>query len=253
MDTEALIRQMLGTLLPRISRRVVVFLGGGTPNEAYVAGVLGDYPLHCYSLVISEDRAYKALDERLLSRLSGKRISSPEDIEEALRDAELVLLPLVTRGVLSKIALGIADDPLTSGIASAIMLGKEIVAVRDGYDPFHRVQAASGMARNAVYNEMILGHEQSLKSFGVKVIDLEEFRGTLTGSVQLLEPKAAGIPPGGPNARPIEASVLNSILTLGDVQHVHEGLLRVPQGAVITPLARELLESRRVQIRFMEA
>ncbi|ASA22982.1 hypothetical protein B9T62_20525 [Paenibacillus donghaensis] len=257
MNAEALIRQMLESLLPALSRRVVVFLSGGTVNEGCVARVLADYPLYRYSLVIDDSPGLPMLDEKLLSQLSASRLTELAEIEQALREAELVLIPLATRGALSKIALGITDSPLTAGIAAAIMLRKEIVAVRDGYDPLHAVQAAAGMGGNAAYNGMLLGYERTLQDFGVKVVTLAEFRETLSPPGLLPEGyAAAGISPGSERAaalNPPDAIHLpDSVITLADVQHIPGGTLSTREDAIITPLARELLEARRIELRFLK-
>ncbi|RRJ61826.1 hypothetical protein EHV15_01680 [Paenibacillus oralis] len=257
LNTEALIRQMLESLLPALSRRVVVFLSGGTVNEDSVARVLADYPLYRYSLVIDDSPGLPLLDERLLSRLSARRLTGLAEIEQALREAELVLIPLATRGALSKIALGITDSPLTAGIAAAIMLRKEIIAVRDGYDPLHTVHAAAGMGGNAAYNRMLLGYERTLQDFGVKVVTLAEFRETLSTHGLLAEgDPAASISPGSEKAAalnpPNAIHLPDSVITLADVQHISGGTLSAREDAIITPLARELLEARRVELRFLK-
>ncbi|CAM4390118.1 hypothetical protein GNQ08_05715 [Paenibacillus macerans] len=257
LPAEALIRRMLESLLPALSRRVVVFLSGGTVNEGCVARILADYPLYRYSLVIDDSPGLPPLDETLLSRLSARRLSGLAEIEQALREAELVLIPLATRGTLSKIALGIADSPLTAGIAAAIMQRKEIVAVRDGYDPLHTVQAAAGLGGNGAYNRMLLGYERTLQDFGVKVVTLAEFRETLiTHGLQSEGAPAAGISPG--SGRPADLNPPNaihlpdSVITLADVQHIPGGTLSAREDAIITPLARELLEARRIELRFLK-
>ncbi|MDU5948643.1 MAG: hypothetical protein E6Z15_16520, partial [Paenibacillus macerans] len=107
------------------------------------------------------------------------------------------------------------------------------------------------------YNRMLLGYERTLQDFGVKVVTLAEFRETL--STHGLQPEgapAADISPG--SGRPADLNPPNaihlpdSVITLADVQHISGGTLSAREDAIITPLARELLEARRIELRFLK-
>jgi hypothetical protein len=252
MDAEDLLRQVLGCILPSLRKRVLLFLGGGTMNMGLVAEVLSGFPLCQYSMVVADDYPGVPSAEGL-SRLDGKRIRTLPEADEALRDAELVLVPVVSRNTLSKVALGIADDLLTEGIAEALMLGKEVIAIRDDYDPLNRLQVSAGLSANSAYNSMIAGYEQKLGEFGVKIINLSEFRETLADRLDLTKLLPAqqqkqehGLLPQDP------FEVQSSILTLADVQKGQGGKLIAKPGTIMTPLAKEYVDAHHIPLEFKE-
>ncbi|WP_410514584.1 hypothetical protein PaeBR_09480 [Paenibacillus sp. BR2-3] len=248
METEQLIRRMLEYMLLQASRNIVIFIGGGTGNEGYIADVLGAFRIHQYSFFVSEDWAPGTLEDKILERLQGKRLGSMKDLEEALRHADLVLLPLVNQSTLSRLALGITDTPMLEGLALAVMMGQKIIAVRDGYDDRRAVPLDRGAVINPAYHALIAGYESTLRSYGIRIIELGEFRSVLSAGE-----------PGGETA-PIQQvpSVLQStvfngtILTAADVQHMREGSLLLQAGTLITPLAKEWLTSQRIIVNYLE-
>lgn len=251
MDTEELVRRMLELLLPSLGKKVAVLLGAGELGVIPVVDVLAQFPYHHYSLIIADDPE-QHLRHEVVSRLGGKVPSTPRETQEALRAAELVLVPVVTRTVLSKVALGIQDDPVAAGMAMALLMGKEVIAVRDEYDPGGLPAAKTGLTANKVYNAMLAGYERRLEEFGVKVIDLSEFRDTLAAKSKaavlqkpVFQENGSGcLPPWDEAGGSAGITGASTILTLEDVERLAaRGLIEQAGGALLTPSAREYLQS----------
>ncbi|WP_444430747.1 hypothetical protein ACTTAM_07130 [Rhodobacter capsulatus] len=107
--------------------------------------------------------AEAALREDLAARLDWPEAAAPVTLSRAA----LVLVPALSLSLAAKLALGIADDPLSQILTEALDRGRRIVAARDGVCPAARDRLARGLvpateARRALMRE----HLQALAAQG---------------------------------------------------------------------------------------
>ncbi|WP_378954757.1 flavoprotein [Pelosinus sp. sgz500959] len=242
MSVEDLIKELLRELLPLVKKRILVMFSGGTVNLELLLDILIEVNLNDYDLVISEN-AQQIINQDLLKTLKGNTVTSMVDLEVAIKKADFVLIPVLSRNTLSKIALGISDNLLTTGISRALMMNKEIVIVRDSYDPQNSVNIAKGLSKNVAYNAMIMNYEKQLESMDVKFIDTGEFRMAVEGNSLKKVPVVQSVEGGG--------FCNHSILTLSDINgNDSNSVLKIRESTIITPLARDYIQSKGIKLEF---
>jgi Phosphopantothenoylcysteine synthetase/decarboxylase len=271
MNMEEIIKSIVREILPLINKKILIFISGGKVNAESLMSTLTDFELIDYNIVMSE-AATSVIDKRLIEKLKGRIIDSQDKLNETIRNAEFILIPILTRNTLSKVALGIEDNLITTGIARAIMLSKEIIAVRDSYDPKNSTNISEGFSSNSVYNSMLSNYEKILDSFGVKFIDSSEFRETIqykfyNSSLQPFSKKKANNLEKYTESdrkediirqnkviesKKEERIIFNSsILTVKDINRILEdGVIRLNEGTIITPLAKDYIYNNNLKVEF---
>lgn len=271
MNMEEIIKSIIKQILPLINKKVLIFISGGKVNAESLIRTLAEFELIEYNIVMSE-AAKSVIDKSLLEKLKGRIVDSQDNLNDTIRNAEIILIPILTRNTLSKVALGIEDNLTTTGIARAIMLSKEIIAVRDSYDPQNSINISEGFSSNSVYNSMISNYENTLGSFGIKFVDSNEFKETINdkfynSSLQPVHKKEENSKEKYTESnrnkdiitqresiqlKKEEKSIFNSsILTVKDINHIlDDGVIRLKEGTIITPLAKDYIYNNNLKVQF---
>ncbi|MCM3691889.1 flavoprotein [Neobacillus niacini] len=258
MNIEELVRNMLQNLLPEWNMRVTIFLSGGSVNTEILLKVLADFDHKNYDLVISES-GKMSISTDAIKALNGNVINSFSELEKSLEEADFILIPVMTRNTLTKAALGIADNLVTTGIARALMMTKEVWAVKDSFDANHPINRVKGLAYNQAYNDMLKGYETQLEYFGVKFIPLEEFKSALQNKINygygsltktnVFEAHVPVIKNDQSTSSSDMVKVDSSILTVGDIRkYEHHGVIQIKPSTIVTPLARDFISSKQMKL-----
>ncbi|AOT71338.1 flavoprotein [Geosporobacter ferrireducens] len=94
------------------------------------------------------------------------------DLEQYYGHADMVVLPTLTLNTAVKTSLGIADTTVTSILSQGLLRGIPIIAAKNGCDPVHLSRQNNGRKKaNAVYVEKMTGHLETLKSYGIQLVD----------------------------------------------------------------------------------
>lgn len=250
MNIEEIIRNLLIEMRPLLEKKVIIFLSGGSINTEILLKVLGEFKNVHYTFVISEN-GEKMLNMEAVSQLNGHIIHSVEELEEVLVSTELILIPVLTRNTLAKIALGIADNLVTTGIARAIMMNKETIAVRDSFSHLNQVNRLNGLADNDEYNGMLDEYEKRLQHFGIKFVDLAEFKTTVNTKLTCKAFESAN-ELSHDEQQPADIVTESSILTLAELRNAkQQGTIFLKKGTRITPLAKEFIDQKKVEIKWV--
>jgi hypothetical protein len=185
MNIEKLLRYIITQILNNMNKRALLFITGGSVNIKDIFETLKSFNLLQYDIVVSED-AEKVVPEEYIKNLKGNIISCKADMTKAIKEADLVIIPIMSRNTLSKCAAGISDNLVTLGISEALMMSKEIIAVKDSFDPLNPLNISLGVAKNAMYNKFILEYEERLISFGIKFLDSNDLRKAIQGKFNTL-------------------------------------------------------------------
>jgi branched-subunit amino acid transport protein len=256
VNIEKIITSIVAGILPLISKRVLIFISGGTVNAEILLNTLSDSELISYDVVLT-DAARKMIDEESIKKLKGNVVDCIDELDKAIIDSSFVIIPVMTRNTLSKIALGIADNLLTTGISRAIMMNKEILAVRDSYDPQNPVNISNGLSNNDVYHSMFLNYEKTVNDFGVKIIDSSEFESSMQNEFdKSLSQPAEKRKRADKNVRKVEIKenrkVFEScILTLTDIKRTQNyDVIVIEKGTLITPSAKDYIYSNKIKVEY---
>ncbi|KYH29500.1 MULTISPECIES: flavoprotein [Clostridium] len=254
MNIEDIVKSIVREILPLLNKKILIFISGGKVNSEILLKALCDFSTVEYSIVMSQE-AKLIIDRELLEELNGNIIESTEKIDDCIKNSEFVLIPILTRNTLSKVALGIEDNIVTTGIARSIMLNKEIIAVRDSYDPKNSINISEGFSSNSAYNSMLLEYEKKLESFGVKFIDSKEFKRTIQhkffNSVPRSSIKEKEDIPAKDTTNKARVEFNSSILTVKDINQIlNDGVITLRKNTIITPLAKDYIYNNKIKVEF---
>ncbi|ABK62105.1 flavoprotein [Clostridium novyi] len=265
MNIEEMIQAIVTQMMPLFNKKVVLFVSGGNVNVEKIIKILSKFNLANYSIVFSEN-AKEILENKFVEKLKANIINDTEKVMEDLIDCDIVLIPVMTRNTLSKVALGISDNILTTGISRAIMLKKEIIALRDSFCSENPINIAKGFSKNKNYNLMISNYEKTLESFGVKFVDSEEFKDSLQYKFNnfLSEDKQdlkINSELSNMSIKEINKTqeqdlkgikiFKESILTVKDISKFLVGKeLNLTKDSIITPLAKDFIYNNKIKINY---
>lgn len=170
MDIQDLLRPIVTQIVNMLNKRALLFISGGEVNLKEIFESLSSMGIIKYDIVMTEN-AKSVISESYISSLKGKIIESKEEITNAIKADDLVIIPVMTRNTLSKCAVGIQDNLVTTGIAEALMMDKEIIAVTDSFDPENPTNVSLGLNKNKAYNKFILNYKDTLSSLGINFVE----------------------------------------------------------------------------------
>ena len=170
MDIQDLLRPIVTQIVNMLNKRALLFISGGEVNLKEIFESLSSMGIIKYDIVMTEN-AKSVIPESYISSLKGKMIESKEELSGALKADDLIVIPVMTRNTLSKCAVGIQDNLVTTGIAEALMMDKEIIAVTDSFDPENPTNVSLGLNKNKAYNKFILNYKDTLSSLGINFVE----------------------------------------------------------------------------------
>ncbi|PTW59000.1 hypothetical protein C8N35_10835 [Breoghania corrubedonensis] len=191
--------------------------------------------------LVSLDRL-DALGGAALSPFIRNAGSQNETVDAILNRHALVLMPTLSLPLAARVALGLADDDISSLVAGALERGQRIVAARDGCCPAARERIARGLTGNAAYRDMMAGHLGRLESYGVELTWAARLAATVadTPTTTLAhdpDRNQIAVPTRAPSRRVFgwsEAKVLAGTE------------IRLGRDVLVTPMAAEELKSRQI-------
>lgn len=149
-----------------------------------------------------------------------------------LQSCQGVVVPVLTRTTAARLSAVLLDSLAASIIADALMLGIPVVAASDAADPQGEGFTRLGMnkGRQAFVNKM-KDNLQALTQFGVQ----------LTTSSQLSPLLSHTLFPSQLSRENVVRDANPRIITLSDINDlvVVDGILRVSQNAILTPLVKD--------------
>ncbi|MDR1516150.1 MAG: flavoprotein [Synergistaceae bacterium] len=273
-----LLEQIMNCIMPLLDKQTTVIFTGGKADAEGLLKIIDGLLTTKAKIVLSEGfegiapQGFKAsLADRLLTDYSA--------MQKHISASKLVVVPILTRNTLAKAAVGIQDNLATCGIAGALMRAIPVIAVKDNCDPNGSHFKERGLDKNPAYNEMLEGHERTLVSFGVKLVESGEFTqaletglyGDIYRAVSVLSPsesapKQDSIEPAAAvaanvtaqPAQPAQNASIGRAVRLTDSFITCEDLMSLPSGAsvevgrnaVLTPLAKEYIERRGITVIF---
>ncbi|MDR3321610.1 MAG: flavoprotein [Synergistaceae bacterium] len=255
---EDLMEQIMNCLLPLLSKRATVFFTGGKADPAGLLKIV-DGLLSAEAGIVASENFLGMAPQEFKTAIDGRLLRNYGAMQKQIAESSLVVVPILTRNTLAKVAAGIEDNLVTCGLAAALMRGIPAIAVRENCDPLGGHFRDIGLDKNPAYNDMLLGHMRKLASFGVKLVETEEFSPALEGALYggaFASVSASAPAPEKPLVTGAPTSVPTSVIKLTDSFITCEDLMSIPAGAgaqvskaaVLTPLALEFIESRKIAL-----
>lgn len=248
---EEIVKKIIQSLLPVLNKNVLVLFTGGAADAV-------SYQQTIDELVLTEARiAITPTFQTLLPPdksgwMKSRLIRDGMELYKVLPHTDLIVIPILTRNTLAKGAMGIQDNLVSMAIAKGFMTETPILAVNDNCDPNSRHSIEKQINRNVRYNRMLLDYEDMWRQFGAVLVGPEEFVPALK---RMLYPEIGLYPKriSEGAVHPVKANLQDMrIVTAGDVGQMEEGqTVRLSSGALITPLAQEMMDEKKVIIEIV--
>lgn len=158
-----------------------------------------------------------------------------------LREADLVFVPVLTQNTAAKLAHTIADTFVTTLIMQALMMGKPVIAAMNAADPQANLRIQADMGKSSAgLLQSLHSNLDKLKVHGIKLVQVTSLA---TESQKLLERLVQTVKAPVNNKKSvIGATAVKAVIANGFKQ------LTVAQGAIVTPLARDVARDLGVEI-----
>lgn len=265
---EDLVRRVVEEVLGKISslpglgqeKRVLLIVTGGSIGADQAFQQLGEvqksYPgILRYDAVLSRSgseifprgklESFFRLEEVVVD--DGKSRSKAMPL---LGKADVVVAPVLTRNTAAKVAALFLDTLPCELIIDALMRGKPVIAVTDSADPRRPEFSKVGMGHGspALVGAM-LANLSRLAGWGIKLVEASELGRAVDACLRGEQPEGPGLypsqgeRPGYPQCGVAPPEGSRYIITRAEISGLvsPEGVVRVPRGAVITPLARDMV------------
>lgn len=240
-------------LLDLLSDRIIARMGGGAQAKARSALVLfaeTDFGLEAALGQLQQLRdagwAFETIvapEARplLKDRFAGLGIAEVEGaVGDLLVRHTTILVPALSVSLAAKVALGIADDPLSKILQGGLERGVRIIAARDGVCPNGRDRRARGLLPNAAYQATMSGHLQKLMDYGIEL----SWAARLAVAVEGDTP-ASAMPIAAPK---LIAARTEGVFGLREARSLDAAELHLGHAVIVTPAAAEELRARDITL-----
>ncbi len=240
-------------LLDLLSDRIIARMGGRVPAKPRSALVLfaetdfgfeaalgqlqqlHDAGWEFETVIAPEARPF------LKDRFAGLGIAEVEGaVGDLLVRHTTILVPALSVSLAAKVALGIADDPLSKILQGGLERGVRIIAARDGVCPNGRDRRARGLLPNAAYQATMSGHQQTLMGYGIELSWAARLAVSLEGDTP-----AAATPKAAPK---LIAARTEGVFGLREARSLNATELRLGHAVIVTPAAAEELRARDIAL-----
>jgi len=240
-------------LLDLLSDRIIARMGGRVPAKPRSALVLfaeTDFGLEAalgqLQQLLDAGWAFETViapEARCLlkDRLTGFEVAEAEGkAGDLLGRHTTILVPMLSISLATKVALGIADDPLSKILQGGLERGARIIAARDGVCPNGRDRRARGLLPNAAYQAMMSGHLQALMGYGITLSWAARLAVAVEGEMPASAPQIA--------ASKLVAARTEGVFGLREARSLNATELRLGHAVIVTPAAAEELRARDIAL-----
>ena len=189
--------------------------------------------------VVGKERVQKALGAA--TRIITSEMGFPG---KELREAALLVVPVLTQNTAAKLAATIADGLAPTLIMQALLMGKPVIAAANAADPKDgwRIKAQMGKAAPALQQALQLNLKR-LEEFGMTLVKAEELAGVSLERIGRVRPNAKKATEAGVGKKVVvDAAMIQGFAATG------QRLLRLAPGALVTPLARDIARQEGVEL-----
>lgn len=160
-----------------------------------------------------------------------------------LREADVVLVPILTQNTAAKLAATLSDTLPTTLIMQALMMGKPVIAAPNAADPQDGWRLDKMGKTGPALTQALQANLRKLENYGIRLVPVQELAGalkTILGrEIRQTEPQ--------PLQQPVKKGVLDAsaIKTAADSG---EKKLFVAKGTIVTPLARDTAREHAIEL-----
>lgn len=234
-------------------KALVIFTGGTIGLEESLRELQKIQALQVEMSVVLSAAAEKIIGmerikEQLGSHITFVTAQSPYP-GNLLREADFLLVPVLTQNTAAKLAYTLADTLASTVIMQGLMLGKPILAAMNAADPQDswRVQKNMGKSSPAL-SESLRQNLKKIEGYGIQLAHVEQLA---MNSQKIMERLAKKASENQQSQSQVAGGGKKSILDAAAIEvAASSGLTRivVPKNGIITPLARDLARDHGIEI-----
>jgi flavoprotein len=171
---------------------------------------------------------------------------------KSLKECDAIVVPLLSMNTLSKISMLIADNLVTNLILIALFSGKPVFAGQNGAHPDaeHWSQKLGISEQNPRLRQTVLKRMETVREYGCHLTDTRNLKSVVYKALDN-QKRSITTPTGQGDLKKGSAICLNfKTVTAAHVRQAHmaNADLILPPGALITPLARDMALTQRVEL-----
>lgn len=226
-------------------KALVLFTGGTIGLEEGLAEIKKLQEL-CFEVTVvlsisaQEIIGMERIKEELGSHIPIVTAQSPYP-GNVLREAEILLVPVLTQNTAAKLAYTLSDTMISTLILQGLMMGKPVVAASNAADPMDswRAQHAMGKASSGLV-QALQGNLQKLTGYGIQLVPVQTIARVSQNLLNYKEKVAV-------NSPSHKRTVLDAAAIQAAAQNGAKSIL-VARGTIITPLAKDIARDCSVEI-----
>ncbi|MDF3000759.1 MAG: hypothetical protein K0Q48_878 [Bacillota bacterium] len=267
-------------------KQALVLITGGSRYVQEIFEVLTEYRDVRYYSILSDNASQIEVLEKWKS--IGSSIDDPHRMKEIIRSSNCLILPTLTRNTLAKIAMGIADNEITTAVQLGLLWRKPVIAVDASWNPDSEFSVLSELNGNQAYKNLLYRHRDEAEALGMNSVGISGLRQALKKAFSEIAPdfphwnqpsdlleltdgkdgkerQDAWIPDGSHPASRSNCSANSAVLTAVDPCQIrgaktiitHADVLgrqaiTIPVNATITDLAKEYIAGNRIAVNLEE-
>jgi len=161
-------------------------------------------------------------------------------VREILKDIRAIILPVMTFNTTAKLAAGICDTFVLNTVFRCLMTGIPVIAAKNAADLQDQERKIMSMYCTPGLIRLSKDNITKLVDLGIDVVDI----------TQLAEKVEAVIINKSPKKQVEEKK--KKIITQKDIneENIRQGYLRMPINAILTPLAKDVIQSHELKIYY---
>lgn len=161
-----------------------------------------------------------------------------------LREATLVVVPVLTQNTAAKLAQTISDGLAPTLLMQALLMGKPVLAASNAADPQDGWRLKAQMGKGAPALQQALGlNLKRLSEFGMILLPVEELAAHCLRYSGVAEKRKDATSAAKVGKRVVvDAAMIQGVAASGQKQ------IRLAPGAIVTPLARDIARQQGVEM-----
>ena len=233
-------------------RALAIYTGGTIGFEQSLLELQKIQAAHVDVSIVLSAAAEKMLDIDRLKEQLGRNIplittQSPYPGKQ-LREADLVLVPVLTQNTAAKLAYTLADSLPSTLILQGLMLGKPILAASNAADPQDCWRIKMNMGKSSPgFSEALRQNLRKIASYGIELVAVDSLAAASQKLIERIDRKSADILRENQGAPPGKKSLVDAETVKSSAS---KGLKRIvtDKNAIVTSLARDVAREYGIEI-----
>lgn len=229
----------------RLYKALIMFTGGTIGLEASLEQLKSIQASNVNFTVVFSEAAERIVGITRVEEMLGANVSTNTAgfsyPGQELREADIVLIPVLTQNTAAKLAHTLADSLVPTLVLQALMLGKPVVAAVNAADPNDDERRQRGMCKQPPALQAALTENlKKLQLYGIELTRAENLAAVVHRI--LFKEAMPNLWDKAPKKKVLDAEAVRSAVLTGDKE------ILIGENVIITPLALDVARELKVEI-----